>query len=76
MTRATQMKRCLQWTMVALLAGCAAPMTQRTGLERIEHIVVMMQENRSYDHYFGRLRRKSGPPRDSSNPDPTGGDPR
>jgi phospholipase C len=41
----------------------------------IEHIVVIMQENRSYDHYFGRLRRKSGPPRGSSNPDPTGGDP-
>ena len=41
----------------------------------IEHVVVIMQENRSYDHYFGRLRRKSGPPRGSSNPDPTGGDP-
>jgi phospholipase C len=41
----------------------------------IEHIVVIMQENRSYDHYFGRLRKKSGPPRGSSNPDPTGGDP-
>jgi phospholipase C len=41
----------------------------------IEHIVVIMQENRSYDHYFGRLRRKSGPPRGSSNPNPTGGDP-
>ena len=24
----------------------------------VEHIVVMMQENRSYDHYFGRLRPK------------------
>ena len=41
----------------------------------IEHIVVLMQENRSYDHYFGRLRRKSGPPRGTSNPNPQGGDP-
>jgi phospholipase C len=41
----------------------------------IEHIVVMMQENRSYDHYFGKLRRKSGPPHGATNPDPTGGDP-
>jgi phospholipase C len=40
-----------------------------------EHIVVLMQENRSYDHYFGKLRKKSGPPRGTSNPDPLGGDP-
>jgi phospholipase C len=41
----------------------------------IQHIIVMMQENRSYDHYFGRLRRKSGPPRGTTNPDPLGGAP-
>jgi phospholipase C len=40
----------------------------------IDHIVVLMQENRSYDHYFGKLRRKSGPPKGASNPDPLGGD--
>ena len=46
----------------------------------IDHIVVLMQENRSFDHYFGRLRPKGkraaeGPPKGASNPDPTGGDP-
>lgn len=41
----------------------------------IDHIVVLMQENRSYDHYLGQLRRKSGPPKKASNPDPTGGAP-
>jgi phospholipase C len=41
----------------------------------IEHIVVIMQENRSFDHYFGHLRRKYGPPRGTTNPDPLGGDP-
>jgi phospholipase C len=41
----------------------------------IDHIVVLMQENRSYDHYFGRLRRADGTPRGASNPDPLGGDP-
>ena len=41
----------------------------------VQHIIVMMQENRSYDHYFGKLRKKSGPPRGTSNPDPLGGDP-
>jgi phospholipase C len=41
----------------------------------IEHIVVLMQENRSYDHYLGKLRKKSGPPRRTTNPDPLGGEP-
>jgi phospholipase C len=48
----------------------------------IEHIVVLMQENRSFDHYFGRLHyqgkpRSEGEPKHASNPDPTnpGGDP-
>jgi phospholipase C len=41
----------------------------------IDHIVVIMMENRSFDHYFGHLRRKSGPPKGASNPDPTGGKP-
>ena len=43
----------------------------------IDHIVVLMQENRSFDHYFGRLRPKGtnaaeGPPKGTSNPDPMG----
>ena len=25
-------------------------------IEDVEHIVVLMQENRSFDHYFGTLR--------------------
>jgi phospholipase C len=32
----------------------------RGRLEDIEHVVIMMQENRSFDHYFGRLRGVSG----------------
>ena len=30
------------------------------GLEAIEHVVVLMQENRSFDHYFGTLRGVRG----------------
>ncbi len=41
----------------------------------VQHIVVIMQENRSYDHYFGRLRRVYGPPKGTTNPDPLGGKP-
>src|SRR5207248_10297657 len=41
----------------------------------IDHIIVMMQENRSFDRYFGRLHDQGQPrvrpPRpNSSNPDP------
>jgi phospholipase C len=42
------------------------PAYRRTGtLRDVEHIVVLMQENRSFDHYFGALRgvRGFGDPR-------------
>jgi phospholipase C len=42
------------------------PANRRTGtLRDVEHVVVLMQENRSFDHYFGTLRgvRGFGDPR-------------
>ncbi|MEU5688572.1 phospholipase C, phosphocholine-specific [Streptomyces venezuelae] len=30
------------------------------GLDKIEHVVILMQENRSFDHYFGSLRGVRG----------------
>ena len=44
----------------------ALPANNRTGtIQDIEHIVVLMQENRSFDHYFGTLQgvRGYGDPR-------------
>jgi phospholipase C len=44
----------------------AIPARVRTGtIDDVEHIVVMMQENRSFDHYFGTLQgvRGFGDPR-------------
>jgi len=46
----------------------------------IDHIVVLMQENRSFDHYFDQLFRENAPPERRlaplpPNPDPTGGPP-
>ena len=44
----------------------AVPAHHRTGtIEDVEHIVFLMQENRSFDHYFGTLRgvRGFGDPR-------------
>ncbi|WP_031480909.1 phosphocholine-specific phospholipase C [Streptomyces bicolor] len=46
--------------------AAAIPANHRTGsIEDVEHIVVLMQENRSFDHYFGALRgvRGFGDPR-------------
>jgi len=53
----------------------ALPANNRTGsIQDIEHIVILMQENRSFDHYFGTLRgvRGYGDPRTIMLP---GGDP-
>jgi phospholipase C len=37
----------------------AEPM-RRGGLDAVEHVIVLMQENRSFDHYFGALRGVRG----------------
>jgi phospholipase C len=37
------------------------PANRRTGsLDDVEHVVVLMQENRSFDHYFGTMRGVRG----------------
>ncbi len=39
----------------------ALPANNRTGtIADIEHIVILMQENRSFDHYFGTMRGVRG----------------
>lgn len=50
----------------------ALPANHATGsLKDIEHVVILMQENRSFDHYFGTLRgvRGFGDPRALTLPD-------
>ncbi|GGU44670.1 non-hemolytic phospholipase C [Streptomyces albospinus] len=44
----------------ALAADAARPAAHGGGLRDIEHVVVLMQENRSFDHYFGMLRGVRG----------------
>ncbi|MFD7292966.1 phosphocholine-specific phospholipase C [Streptomyces sp. NPDC059897] len=46
--------------------AAAIPAARRSGtLDDVEHVVVLMQENRSFDHYFGALKgvRGFGDPR-------------
>ncbi|WGL60482.1 phospholipase C, phosphocholine-specific [Pigmentibacter sp. JX0631] len=50
----------------SILNALASPVPKRTGtIQDVEHIVIFMQENRSFDHYFGTLRgvRGFGDPR-------------
>lgn len=43
----------------SLQAALAAPVPPG-GLDSIEHVVLLMQENRAFDHYFGTLRGVRG----------------
>ena len=46
-----------------LPAGMAEALSEprRSGsLDEVEHVVVLMQENRSFDHYFGTMRGVRG----------------
>ncbi len=38
----------------------AIPANNKTGtIQDVEHVIILMQENRSFDHYFGTLKRRS-----------------
>ncbi|HVV11693.1 phosphocholine-specific phospholipase C [Amycolatopsis sp.] len=42
------------------MAEAAAEPRKRGSLDDVEHVVVLMQENRSFDHYYGTLRGVRG----------------
>ncbi|MGP8298934.1 phosphocholine-specific phospholipase C [Streptomyces inhibens] len=44
----------------AMADDAARPTRGKGGLKDIKHVVVLMQENRSFDHYFGMLRGVRG----------------
>ena len=51
---------------LSIRRALAIPANNRSGsIQDVEHIVVLTQENRSFDHYFGTLRgvRGFGAPR-------------
>jgi phospholipase C len=51
----------------------AAPPAAPPGLEKIQHFVFIMQENRSFDHYFGTYPGAEGLPPGACVPNPSGG---
>ncbi|MFC8225683.1 phosphocholine-specific phospholipase C [Streptomyces sp. NPDC057287] len=44
----------------AIAAQPAGGKTGGDGLDAVDHVVILMQENRSFDHYFGTLRGVRG----------------
>jgi uncharacterized protein (TIGR03437 family) len=51
----------------------ASPPAAPPGLEKIQHFVFIMQENRSFDHYFGTYPGAEGLPPNVCVPNPAGG---
>src|SRR5215831_19010667 len=45
-----------------ILGGSAHAMTPCGGIEKIRHVVIIMQENRSFDSYFGTFPGADGIP--------------
>ncbi len=58
------MRKLASMTAMVIALGLAAPMTARaTGnLHNVNHLIVIMQENHSFDNYFGALPYVSGSP--------------
>jgi phospholipase C len=60
-------------------AGEGGADQESLAIEKIKHVIVVMQENRSFDHYFGTFPGAEGIPMDTSgtptvcNPDPKAG---
>jgi phospholipase C len=58
-------------------ASLSAPVSIRvvpaTGIHKIRHVVIIMQENRSFDTYFGTYPGADGIPRGVCAPDPVNG---
>ena len=47
-------------SLAVLAASCATPPAQRAGLDRIEHVIVIYAENRSFDNLYGLFPGANG----------------
>src|SRR2546430_13170329 len=54
-------------------AGGSEATVPPTGIHKIQHVIVIMQENRSFDHYFGTYPGADGIPAGVCAPDPKDG---
>jgi phospholipase C len=58
---------------LGLVAASGAPAAPLEGIHKIQHVVVIMQENRSFDSYFGTYPGANGIPAGVCEPDPVNG---
>ncbi len=58
---------------LGLVAPSGAPAAPIDGIHNIQHVVVIMQENRSFDQYFGTYPGANGIPAGVCEPDPVNG---
>ena len=61
--------------LVALMVGVGAPESANasgssSGIHKIKHVIVIMQENRSFDSYFGTYPKADGIPMKGGKPSP------
>ncbi len=57
----------------AAAATACPPASALTGIQKIQHVVMITQENRSFDHYFGTYPGADGIPAGVCVPDPAHG---
>ena len=55
---------CAVGALLALVLAAAADASRRDPIHKIRHVVMVMQENRSFDQYFGTFPNADGLPRD------------
>jgi phospholipase C len=59
--------------LVVLLAGAPPASARLEGIHKIQHVIMIMQENRSFDSYFGTYPGANGIPAGVCLPNPRGG---
>src|SRR5881409_195261 len=59
--------------LLALVPGSTRAATRYAGIHKIRHVVIVMQENRSFDSYFGTFPGADGIPKGVCLPDPLRG---
>ena len=66
-------RRTLQMALALLACGVASPAGARAeleGIHKVQHVIVILQENRSFDTYFGTYPGANGIPHGVCVPDP------
>jgi phospholipase C len=53
---------------LGIVAAASQDASDREGIHKIRHVIIIMQENRSFDHYFGTFPGAEGIPMQNGTP--------